>query len=52
MLVLLVEDHPLNRKLFRDILEMQFTVAEAGSAEEARTKLQTLTPALILMDVQ
>lgn len=52
MLVLLVEDHPLNRKLFRDILEMQFDVAEAGSAEEARTKLQTLTPALILMDVQ
>jgi CheY-like chemotaxis protein len=51
MLVLLVEDHPLNRKLFRDILEMQFSVAEAGSAEEARTKLQTLTPSLILMDV-
>lgn len=52
MLVLIVEDHPLNRKLFRDLLEMQFTVAEAGSAEEARDKLQTLTPALILMDIQ
>jgi two-component system cell cycle response regulator DivK len=52
MLVLLVEDHPLNRKLFRDILEMQFEVAEAGSAEEARKQLQTITPALILMDVQ
>lgn len=50
--VLLVEDHPLNRKLFRDILEMQFNVVEAGSAEEACEHLETLQPALILMDVQ
>src|SRR5262245_49162438 len=50
--VLRVEDHRLNRKLFRDILEMQFAVVEAGSAEEAREQLKTATPALILMDVQ
>src|SRR5262249_46408370 len=50
--VLLVEDHPLNRKLFRDILEMQFEVIEAASAEIALEKLQNMTPALILMDMQ
>jgi len=50
--VLLVEDHPMNRKLFRDILEIQFRVEEAGSAEEALEKLQTVTPDLILMDMQ
>src|SRR5947209_1872806 len=50
--VLLVEDHPMNRKLFRDLLEIQFHVIDAGSAEEARDKLQTCEPDLILMDVQ
>ncbi len=50
--VLLVEDHPMNRKLFRDILEMQFAVVEAGSAEAALETLQTVLPDLILMDIQ
>lgn len=50
--VLLVEDHPMNRKLFRDILEMQFAVAEAGSAEDALARLDEKTPDLILMDMQ
>ena len=50
--VLLVEDHPMNRKLFRDILQFEFDVVEAGSAEEAQDKLQSLTPDLILMDIQ
>lgn len=50
--VLLVEDHPMNRKLFRDILEMQFQVAEAESAEVAQELLQGMTPDLILMDMQ
>src|SRR5579859_7628599 len=48
--VLVVEDHPMNRKLFRDILEFRFDVAE--SAEDARELLRDLTPDLILMDVQ
>jgi CheY-like chemotaxis protein len=50
--VLLVEDHPMNRKLFRDILEMQFEVIEAGSAEEALEQLARGTPDLILLDMQ
>ncbi|MBY0229707.1 MAG: response regulator [Gemmataceae bacterium] len=50
--VLLVEDHPMNRKLFRDILEMQFQVFEAGSAEAALELLDTVTPDLILLDMQ
>jgi two-component system, cell cycle response regulator DivK len=50
--VLLVEDHPLNRKLFRDILSFEFDVTEAESAETARTLLGEFVPDLILMDVQ
>jgi CheY-like chemotaxis protein len=49
--VLLVEDHPMNRKLFRDILSMQFEVVVAESAEVALELLQTLTPDVILMDM-
>jgi len=50
--VLLVEDHPLNRKLFRDILGFEFEVVEAETAEVARDKLQNLVPDLILTDIQ
>jgi CheY-like chemotaxis protein len=50
--VLLVEDHPMNRKLFRDILEMQFQVVEAASAEAALDLLKTHFPDLILLDMQ
>jgi len=50
--VLLVEDHPMNRKLFRDILEMQFRVVEASSAEEALEHLRTVHPDLVLLDMQ
>jgi CheY-like chemotaxis protein len=50
--VLLVEDHPMNRKLFRDILEMQFDVLEAESAEDALAILETRRPDLILLDMQ
>jgi CheY-like chemotaxis protein len=50
--VLLVEDHPMNRKLFRDILEFQFTVVEAESAEAALEQLKSRTPDLILLDIQ
>jgi two-component system cell cycle response regulator DivK len=50
--VLLVEDHPMNRKLFCDILRFEFEVVEAGSAEEAVDKLTAVTPDLILMDIQ
>jgi CheY-like chemotaxis protein len=50
--VLLVEDHPMNRKLFRDILEMQFRVVEAASAEEALEHLKSVSVDLILLDMQ
>jgi CheY-like chemotaxis protein len=50
--VLLVEDNTMNRKLFRDILEMQFEVLEAPTAEKALEILQTSRPDLILLDMQ
>ena len=50
--ILLVEDHPMNRKLIRDILLFQFEVEEATSAEAAAEYLRTHHPALILMDIQ
>jgi two-component system cell cycle response regulator DivK len=50
--ILLVEDHPMNRKLFRDILEIKFTVVEATSAEAALELLQSVKPDLILLDIQ
>jgi len=50
--VLLVEDHPMNRKLFHDILEMQFDVLEAESAEDALEILESHRPDLILLDMQ
>jgi len=50
--ILLVEDHPMNRKLVRDILLFQFDVEEAVSAEAALDWLQSHRPDLILMDIQ
>jgi CheY-like chemotaxis protein len=50
--ILLVEDHPMNRKLVRDILLFQFQVEEAVSAEAALDYLQSHHPDLILMDIQ
>lgn len=50
--ILLVEDHPMNRKLVRDILLFQFDVEEAVSAEAAEEYLQTQHPDLILLDIQ
>jgi CheY-like chemotaxis protein len=50
--VLLVEDNTMNRKLFRDILEIQFEVLEARTAEMALEILETSRPDLILLDMQ
>ena len=50
--ILVVEDHPLNRKLVRDLLQIQFEVEEAESAEAALELLRTQPrPNLILMDI-
>jgi CheY-like chemotaxis protein len=51
-LILLVEDHPMNSKLLRDLLEMQFMVEVAPSAEAALRMLEMLKPDLILLDIQ
>lgn len=51
-LALLVEDNLMNRKLFRDIMEMQFEVLEAESAELALELLEQQRPDLILLDIQ
>ncbi len=51
-LVLMVEDNFMNRKLFRDIMEMQFEVLEAETAEIALALLEHHKPDLILLDIQ
>jgi CheY-like chemotaxis protein len=50
--VLLIEDHPMNRKLVRDILEIQFAVIEAETAEAGLEILKTRRPDLIILDMQ
>jgi CheY-like chemotaxis protein len=51
--IMVVEDHPLNRKLVRDVLQIQFEVDEAASAESALERLITgHIPDLILTDIQ
>ena len=39
--ILVVEDHPINRKLVRDLLQFQFDVEEVDSAEAALEFLRT-----------
>jgi len=51
-LALLVEDNLMNRKLFRDIMETQFEVLEAESAEQALEVLDHHRPDLVLLDIQ
>jgi two-component system cell cycle response regulator DivK len=52
-LVLLVEDNPRNLKLARDVLEYAgFSVAVAGSGEDAVELAASVLPDLILMDIQ
>jgi CheY-like chemotaxis protein len=51
--ILIVEDNPVNVKLFRVLLEKAgFEVRTAGDADEALAVLSNFTPRLILMDVQ
>jgi CheY-like chemotaxis protein len=51
--VLIVEDHPLNLELARDILEAQgYEVWAAGNAAECFARLREGRPDLILMDIQ
>src|SRR3954452_2484187 len=50
--ILLVEDNPISRRMFRDLLARRFLVLEAGSAPEAHERLGEAKPDLIIMDVQ
>lgn len=50
--ILLVEDSLLNRKLARDILTARgHEVVEAGSGDEAKQKLASMDPDVVLLDV-
>lgn len=49
--ILLVEDHLMNRKMTRDLLEPDFLVQEAASVEEAEDCLHKQRPDLIMLDL-
>jgi CheY-like chemotaxis protein len=52
MLVMIVEDNPVNLKLASDLLELEgFEVARCQDAETALNTLEHAQPDLILMDV-
>jgi CheY-like chemotaxis protein len=52
-LILIVEDHPKNLKLIRDVLQFRgYTTCEAATAEAGVALARERQPALILMDVQ
>ena len=50
--IMIVEDHPVNLKLARDLLEMDgFEVLSCADAESALECLKSVRPDMILMDV-
>ncbi len=53
--VLIVEDSPLFRQVFKETLQFQFPlieIDEAGGGEEALQKIETFSPDLIFMDIR
>ncbi|MBX3219172.1 MAG: response regulator [Labilithrix sp.] len=51
--ILVVEDHPMNRLLVRDVLEHRgHEVVEARNVDEAARALAARVPDLVLLDVQ
>ncbi len=52
-LVLIIEDNPKNRKLFRDVLHFNgYRTLEADCAETGLALVREHRPALVLMDIQ
>ena len=49
--ILVVDDEPLNRAMFRDLLNDRYTLRTASSGEEALTILPAFEPDLILLDI-
>ena len=50
--ILVIEDHALNRKVVRIVLESEgYKVVESVNATEALSYLETSIPSLILMDI-
>lgn len=53
MIILVVEDNALNRRLVQVTLEARgHRIVEAGSVEEARAALERHRPDMVLLDVQ
>src|SRR4051794_6497109 len=50
--ILLVEDNPISRRMFCNLLGNHFQVVEADSATTAYERLRERRPDLILMDIQ
>ncbi|MBX3203541.1 MAG: response regulator [Labilithrix sp.] len=51
--ILVVEDHPMNRLLVRDVLEHRgHEVVEARNVDEAARALAARVPDLVLLDIQ
>ena len=52
MQIMIVEDHPVNLKLVKDLLELDgFDTIPCPDAESAQLALETCEPEMILMDV-
>jgi len=52
-IALIVDDHPMNAKLFSFVLRARgLDVTTAASASEMWTVLSTLVPAVLLLDIQ
>lgn len=50
--VLIAEDHPVNRELLRELLELRgYTVLEACDGQEALRMIEQAQPELLLLDI-
>ncbi|MCL1813310.1 MAG: response regulator [Treponema sp.] len=50
-LIILVDDNPANLKIGKNILSEKYTVATVPSAEKMFSRLESVQPALILLDI-
>ena len=50
-LIILVDDNPANLKIGKNILSEKYTVATVPSAEKLFSRLESIYPSLILLDI-